>query len=100
MVRPHMKRKRCNYCKECSPETNPFCSYCGRSFGVRLCPRLHPNPARATYCGTCGSRDLSLPHPPRPLGPVRLILFLVLIPAVVLLAAFFFLSTFQATFVH
>ena len=39
-----------------------FCTTCGSSFGVKLCPKLHPNPLAAQYCSTCGSRQLSRPH--------------------------------------
>ena len=39
-----------------------FCTSCGRSFDVRLCPRLHVNPRGAQVCAQCGSRDLSQPQ--------------------------------------
>jgi hypothetical protein len=41
-----------------------FCSYCGRSFDVRICPRGHHNPRGAQFCAACGSADLSTPAPP------------------------------------
>ncbi|MGH9660739.1 MAG: hypothetical protein ACRD96_19475, partial [Bryobacteraceae bacterium] len=40
-----------------------FCSHCGATYDVRLCPRLHPNPRSARICSQCGSRDLSTPQP-------------------------------------
>jgi DNA-directed RNA polymerase subunit RPC12/RpoP len=40
-----------------------FCGKCGRTFDVKLCPRLHVNPRSAEVCSQCGSRDLSMPHP-------------------------------------
>jgi hypothetical protein len=46
-----------------TPGTPLFCNHCGRSFDVKLCPRLHPNPRIAEVCSQCGSRDLSTPQP-------------------------------------
>ncbi len=40
-----------------------FCNSCGRSYDVKLCPRLHGNPRYATVCSQCGSRELSTPQP-------------------------------------
>jgi DNA-directed RNA polymerase subunit RPC12/RpoP len=40
-----------------------FCSFCGRSYDVKLCPRLHVNSRAAEVCSQCGSRDLSMPQP-------------------------------------
>ena len=40
-----------------------FCNFCGRSYGLKLCPHRHSNPRTALVCHTCGSRDLSTPHP-------------------------------------
>src|SRR6266849_3820212 len=40
-----------------------FCNRCGRSFDVKLCPRLHPNPRHAQVCSQCGSSELSTPQP-------------------------------------
>jgi len=54
------------YCFHCGRMTwgKPlFCNYCGRSFDVKLCPRLHVNPRNATACSQCGSSDLSTPQP-------------------------------------
>lgn len=58
------------YCFHCGHYTagKPFfCNHCGRSYGVRLCPRLHPNPRHAEICSQCGSPELSTPQPPVPL---------------------------------
>ncbi len=54
------------YCFQCNRITTGeplFCNYCGSSYDVKLCSRLHPNPRRAEVCSLCGSRDLSTPQP-------------------------------------
>jgi len=54
------------YCYECGRMTagKPiFCNLCGRSYDVKMCPRLHPNPRIAEVCSQCGSHDLSIPQP-------------------------------------
>jgi RNA polymerase subunit RPABC4/transcription elongation factor Spt4 len=54
------------YCYQCGRLTagEPiFCTFCGRSYDVKLCPRLHVNPRYAEVCSQCGSRDLSTPQP-------------------------------------
>jgi len=57
------------YCYNCNRVTygKPlFCNFCGRSYDVKLCPRLHPNGRNAQACSRCGSRDLSTPAPKAP----------------------------------
>lgn len=54
------------FCYQCGRVTagNPiFCTFCGRSYDVKLCPRLHANPRFADCCSQCGSRELSTPQP-------------------------------------
>lgn len=54
------------FCYGCGHTTGGeplFCNSCGRSYGVKLCPKLHANPRLAEACSRCGSRDLSLPQP-------------------------------------
>lgn len=54
------------YCYNCNHVTagEPlFCNFCGRSYDVKLCPRMHPNPRNAQACSKCGSRDFSTPQP-------------------------------------
>lgn len=54
------------YCYECGCTTSGeplFCNYCGRSYDVKLCPKLHVNPRLAEACSQCGTRDLSTPQP-------------------------------------
>ena len=58
------------YCYNCNRVTygKPlFCNSCGRSYDVKLCPRLHPNGRNAQACSQCGSRDFSTPAPKAPL---------------------------------
>lgn len=53
------------FCKSCAKFTagKPlYCQFCGRSYGVKLCPRGHRNPRAANACSQCGSLDLSTPH--------------------------------------
>src|SRR6266436_6397241 len=56
--------KRCTACFRFHPGTPTFCSYCGRSFDVRICARGHRNPRGVQFCAECGSADLSTPAPP------------------------------------
>jgi hypothetical protein len=59
------------YCYECGHITagEPlFCNSCGRSYDVKLCPRLHVNPRNAECCSQCGSRELSTPQPKIPMS--------------------------------
>jgi hypothetical protein len=56
--------KRCTACFRYALGDPPYCNHCGRSYDVRLCPRGHENPRGASFCGACGSGDLSTPAPP------------------------------------
>src|SRR5258708_617689 len=54
------------YCYNCDQVTigEPlFCNFCGRSYDVKLCPRLHVNPRGTRVCSKCGSTELSTPQP-------------------------------------
>ncbi len=57
----------CTSCRHITTGTPLFCTFCGHSFDVRLCPRLHANPRGAQVCAECGSRDLSQPQRRGPL---------------------------------
>ena len=75
------------YCYQCNHITvgEPlFCNTCGRSFNVKLCPRLHVNPRSAEVCSQCGSRDLSKPQPRVPIWVPILEFVLSLIPGLFL----------------
>jgi len=75
----------CTACRHLTPGLPLFCTFCGRSFDVRLCPRLHVNPRGAQVCAQCGSRDLSQPQP-RASVPMRLLVAgLRVLPGVLLL---------------
>jgi hypothetical protein len=53
----------CFNCGKYTPGKPLFCSRCGRSYDVKLCPRLHPNSRSAQICSQCGSSELSNPQP-------------------------------------
>ncbi len=55
----------CSNCKKLTSGKPPYCNFCGRSYGVRLCPRGHKNPRAAECCSECGSPELSMPSPQR-----------------------------------
>jgi len=78
------KMKYCYECQRITAGEPIFCNFCGRSYDVKLCPRLHANPRNAQACSQCGSRDLSTPQPKVPFW-VRIILFLLsLVPGAIL----------------
>jgi hypothetical protein len=59
------------YCYQCGKMTAGealFCGSCGRSYDVKLCPRMHMNPRGAEVCSKCGSRELSTPGPKIPMS--------------------------------
>jgi uncharacterized membrane protein YvbJ len=58
--------KYCYYCNRMTVGEPLFCNFCGRSYNVKLCPRLHVNQRTAEICSQCGSRDLSTPQPKVP----------------------------------
>jgi hypothetical protein len=57
------------YCYQCGRMTSGeplFCTFCGCSYDVKLCPRMHTNPRYAEVCSQCGSREFSTPQPKVP----------------------------------
>lgn len=54
--------KFCYQCGRAAAGDPLFCSKCGRSYNVRLCPRLHRNSRYAKACSQCGSHELSQPQ--------------------------------------
>jgi len=84
------------YCFHCSRVTlgQPlFCNFCGRTYDLKLCHRLHENPREAEVCAECGSRDLTVPQPKLRLWMRPILFFLSLLPGFALLfitVVFFF----------
>lgn len=76
----------CYNCNRITPGEPLFCNFCGRSYNVKLCPRMHPNPRSAQICSQCGSRDLSIPQPKMPLWARVLEFLLRMIPGAALSA--------------
>lgn len=76
--------KYCYYCNKVTIGEPLFCNFCGRSYNVKLCPRLHVNPRSAEICSQCASRDLSTPQPKVPVWTSVLLFFLSLVPGLLL----------------
>ena len=76
----------CTNCHRMTAGKPLFCNWCGRSFDIRLCPRMHVNPRAAQVCAECGSRELSTPQPRVPLLLRPLVTLLQLGPTGLLLA--------------
>jgi len=75
------------YCYNCNRATigEPlFCNFCGRSYNIKLCPKLHVNPRNAEACSRCGSRELSTPQPKVPFWATCLLFTLSLIPGLII----------------
>lgn len=78
------------FCYACGHTTGGeplFCNSCGRSYDVKLCPKLHVNPRLAEACAQCGSRDLSIPQPKVPVL-WRILAILIQIVSAVLIFCF------------
>lgn len=74
----------CYHCNKITQGTPLFCNQCGRSYDVKLCPRLHRNPRSAQACAQCGSRDLSTPAPKTPFWIAGVVFLLSLLPGLLL----------------
>ena len=94
------------YCYNCNRVTvgEPlFCNFCGKSYNVKLCPRLHVNPRSAEICSQCGSRDLSTPQPKVPfrvrllVGAVTVLLGVLILSLTLLFALIFLKEVFTNT---
>lgn len=75
------------FCYACGRTTGGkplFCNFCGRSYDVKLCPRLHENPRMAEACSRCGNRNLSIPQPRVPLLWRVLAIILFIVPGALL----------------
>ena len=79
----------CPYCHRWNPGEPIRCRYCGRTWGVRLCPAGHENPTDAVHCGECGRVNMSDSSGPMPVifrlvALVKPALKVILVAAVVL----------------
>jgi hypothetical protein len=93
------------YCYNCNRVTygKPlFCNFCGRSYNIKLCPRLHPNGRNAQACSQCGSRDLSTPAPKAPAWISVTVFFLSFLPGLLLflISALFLIALVHELFVN
>jgi len=75
----------CYHCGRVTPGHPLFCTFCGRSYNKKLCPRLHPNHRSAQACAACGSRDLSIPQEKVPLWFRLLMILSGIAPGILLL---------------
>jgi RNA polymerase subunit RPABC4/transcription elongation factor Spt4 len=75
----------CYHCGQASPGQPLFCTQCGRSYNLKLCPRLHPNRRDAEACSVCGSRNLSTPQERVPVWFKSLMVLSGAIPGILLL---------------
>lgn len=75
----------CFSCRRLTAGAPLFCSHCGNTYDVRLCPRLHVSPRTARVCSQCGSHDLSTPQPRRSLISHAAYALLARLPGIVLL---------------
>lgn len=60
--------KFCFACGSVTPGEPLYCSKCGCTYDVKLCPKHHANPRGAEVCAKCGSKDFSKPQPRVPVG--------------------------------
>ena len=92
----------CHHCGKLTFLAKPlFCNHCGRSFSVKLCPRLHQNPRNAEACSQCGSRELSIPHDRLPIWFKALTLFFGIVPGVGLIfVSVLYLGYFLSHLIH
>ena len=54
----------CPNCHRINAGRPVICNYCGRTWFSRICNRGHANGPDVTFCGECGSIDLSEPAGP------------------------------------
>src|SRR5438552_4701604 len=67
--------KFCFHCGRHTVGEPLFCNFCGRSYDVKFCPKLHANLRGTRVCSRCGSPELSTPQP-RVSFWARILLFL------------------------
>src|SRR5256712_13790728 len=76
--------KYCYHCDRVTIGEPLFCNFCGRSYDVKLCPRLHVNPRGTRVCSKCGSGELTTPQPRVPFWARILLVLLTLVPGLIL----------------
>ena len=76
--------KHCYNCDRATIGKPLFCNFCGRSYDVKLCPRLHVNPRGTRVCSKCGTSELTTPQPRVPFGARILLFLLALVPGLIL----------------
>ena len=79
----------CTNCKRAYSRENLFCPYCGmtRYRMGRVCNRGHSNPRDATFCGTCGSQEMSdVAPPPSILFRLGMVVLIIGVPALIIWA--------------
>src|SRR5438132_13577108 len=91
--------KFCLYCGRDTVAEPLFCNFCGRSYDVKLCPKLHANPRGTRVCSKCGSAELSTPQLRVPLWAKIPLFLLMLLPSLILVIisvdlVFFFFDRF------
>jgi len=79
----------CSNCKKLTAGKPAHCNFCGRTYGVRLCPRGHKNPRVATACSECGSTELSTPSPQRGSMKIAQIIGIAILIALCLYVGYF-----------
>jgi len=79
----------CSNCKKLTSGKPPYCIHCGRTYGVRLCPRGHRNPRVAEACSECGSMDLSTPSPQRGSMKIAQMIGIAILAALCIYAGYF-----------
>lgn len=77
--------KLCSNCNHITTGNPRVCNRCGRTYDVKLCPRMHVNSRSAEFCSECGSRDLSTPQPRTPVWIDGLVFLAGKLPGILLL---------------
>ena len=76
--------KYCYHCDRVTIGEPLFCNFCGRSYDVKFCPKLHVNPRGTFVCSKCGSSELTTPQPRVPFWAKIFLFLLTLVPGLIL----------------
>jgi hypothetical protein len=91
------------YCYNCNRSTIGealFCNFCGRSYNIKLCPKLHVNPRNAEACSQCGSHDLSIPQPRVPFWATLSLVLLTMVTGLLLVMFSLAVAVFSVEHTH